>query len=110
MQTPFVVGLFTILTYVKMLHFKELGDDEDDVNSFVLFDIEEKLKSSKYDKNFVREMLGPDLTVSYMQKEGFNNPIIVKSKEGLGLNVPNVTVKDVRGLVKDLTLLEFLLI
>ncbi len=78
-----------------------MGDDDDDVSSSVLFDIEEKLKSSKYEKNFVREMLGSDLTVSYMQKEGFNNPIIVKSKEGLGLNVPVVTVKDIRGFVRN---------
>jgi len=45
-------------------------------------------------------MIGSDLTVGYIQKEGFNNPIRVKSKEGLGLSVPNVTVKDVRGLVR----------
>lgn len=79
---------------------QDIGDDEDDISSFALFDIDEKLKSNKYDKNFVREMIGSDLTVGYIQKEGFNNPIRVKSKEGLGLSVPNVTVKDVRGLVR----------
>lgn len=67
-----------------------------------VFSVEEKIESDKYDlKNFngfYREITGPELTVTYLQKNGLCVPLLVKEKTGLGIRVPseNFTVNDVR--------------
>ena len=45
-----------------------------------------KIKSEKYSKDMVKRLPGHEVTVSHMQKEGFNNPIFVPEKDGLGMN------------------------
>ena len=43
------------------------------------------LKSDKYSKDMVKRLPGHEVTVAHMQKEGFNNPIFVPDKDGLGM-------------------------
>ena len=44
----------------------------------------QKVKSDKYSKDMVKRLSGHEVTVSHMQREGFNNPIFVLEKDGLG--------------------------
>lgn len=77
-----------------------MGDEEFEGRR--VFSVEEKIESDKYDlKNFnglYNEITGPELTVTYFQKNGFNIPLLVKDKTGLGIRVPsqNFEVNDVR--------------
>ena len=43
-----------------------------------------KIKSEKYSKDLVKKLPGHEVTVAHMQREGFNNPIFVQEKDGLG--------------------------
>ena len=43
-----------------------------------------KLKSDKYSKDMVKRLPGHEVTVAHIQREGFNNPIFVPDKDGLG--------------------------
>ena len=43
-----------------------------------------KIKSDKYSNDMVKRLSGHEVTVAHMQREGFNNPIFVPEKEGLG--------------------------
>ena len=67
------------------------------------FSIEEKLSSEKFNisENFVKEMVGADLTVAHFQREGFSNPIMVKEKDGLGLKIPSVGIHEIRAQVSN---------
>ncbi|KAG5680189.1 hypothetical protein PVAND_009714 [Polypedilum vanderplanki] len=74
-----------------------LGDDE--FESGRAFSVAEKLESMKFaQQGMVREIRGSDLTVAFLQQYGFNIPLLVKEKTGLGLQVPssNFTINDVR--------------
>ncbi|KAG6446877.1 hypothetical protein O3G_MSEX004642 [Manduca sexta] len=53
-------------------------------------------------------MNGTEITVSYLQKNGFTTPLLFKEKLGLGLRVPtsNFTVNDVRMCVGSRRLLD----
>ena len=46
----------------------------------------QKLKSDRYSKDMVKRLSGHEVTVAHMQREGFNNPIFVPEKDGLGNN------------------------
>ena len=74
----------------------ELADDH--LEGRVNLDLESKIKSDKYTKDFIKELSGNALSVAHFQREGFNNPIFVSDKEGLGIKIPNkgFTVADVR--------------
>lgn len=76
-----------------------LGDEIDEGRGFM---VEDKIDSEKYDlnnfKGLYREMQGPELTVSHLQKHGLHIPLLFREKAGLGLQVPskNFSVSDVR--------------
>lgn len=78
--------------------FDRSGNTEIAKSKFGLY-FDEKLLSKTYSKDFTREMSGSEMTIAHFQKEGFNNPVLVKDKEGLGLRVPNVGVHDIRAQV-----------
>ena len=59
-----------------------------------------KLKSEKYSKDMVKRLPGHELTVSHLQKEGFNNPIFVPEKDGLGI-IHKQLLKSTRDLERD---------
>ncbi|KAF4518543.1 hypothetical protein B566_EDAN004287 [Ephemera danica] len=74
------------------------GDEEiDGLNAS--FDLEDRLTSPRFEQcSVVKEMVGSELTVAYLQRHGFSTPILFKEKTGLGLCVPSdrFTVNDVR--------------
>jgi len=75
---------------------------EDEIDGKRNYDILDKVNSPKYDDTLVSEMIGEDVTLEYVQKNGFVHPILIKSKEGLGMVVPDsstFTVSDVRACV-----------
>ncbi|CAG4932677.1 unnamed protein product [Colias eurytheme] len=74
-----------------------LGDDEAEGGRG--FSLADKLESARFEHSgAVLDMQGTDLTISYLQKNGFVTPLLFKDKAGLGLRVPtsNFTVNDVR--------------
>ncbi|XP_050677373.1 jmjC domain-containing histone demethylation protein 1 [Leptidea sinapis] len=84
-----------------------LGDDEAEGGRG--FSLADKLESPRFEHSgAVLEMQGADLTISYLQKNGFTTPILFKDKAGLGLRVPtsNFTVNDVRMCVGSRRLLD----
>ena len=49
-------------------------------------------------------MKGSEITLDYFEKNGFNNPLIVDKKDGLGLKVPSrdFSIADVERCVGEL--------
>lgn len=61
-----------------------LGDDEAEGGRG--FSLADKLESPRFEHSgAVLEMHGTDLTISYLQKNGFTTPLLFKEKTGLGL-------------------------
>ncbi|XP_026755018.1 jmjC domain-containing histone demethylation protein 1 isoform X2 [Galleria mellonella] len=84
-----------------------LGDDEAEGGRG--FSLADKLESPRFEHpGSVLEMHGSEITVSYLQKNGFTTPLLFKEKTGLGLRVPtsNFTVNDVRMCVGSRRLLD----
>ncbi|XP_054166951.1 lysine-specific demethylase 2A-like [Oppia nitens] len=88
------------------------GDDEDVVDfDGYAFDVDEKLVSAKFDcldTDIVREMSGDELNVSFIQRNGFEKPIVVKHMKGLGMKMPTDTfnVNDVKQCVGSRRMLD----
>ena len=59
-----------------------------------------KIKSEKYSNDMVKRLSGHEVTVAHMQREGFNNPIFVPEKEGLG-NMITMTYSRLDQVLKD---------
>ncbi|XP_045539000.1 jmjC domain-containing histone demethylation protein 1 isoform X2 [Papilio machaon] len=84
-----------------------LGDDEAEGGRG--FSLADKLESPRFEHTgAIIEMTGSELTISYLQKNGFTTPLLFKEKNGLGLRVPtsNFTVNDVRMCVGSRRLLD----
>ncbi|KAI4897901.1 hypothetical protein NFI96_023114 [Prochilodus magdalenae] len=79
---------------------EDLSDVEDIVN-IRGFDLEDKLQSDRYNNSFVHFMEGKDFTYEYVQREALRTPLVFKSKEGLGIRMPEpeFTVSEIKGLV-----------
>ncbi|KAL8180125.1 UNVERIFIED_CONTAM: Lysine-specific demethylase 2B [Gekko kuhli] len=75
--------------------------DVEEIVSIRGFNLEEKLRSKMYRGDFVRPMEGKDFTFEYVQREALRNPLIFRSKDGLGIKMPDsdFTVRDVKLLV-----------
>jgi len=53
------------------------------------FSLKDVLMSEEYDNDdTVQVLTGEDLTVEYLQREGFNAPIMVKQRDNLELEIP----------------------
>lgn len=60
-----------------------LGDDE--IEGRRSFNLQEKLENPEFaTHNIVKEMHGNELNVAYLQKHGFNTPLLFREKTGLG--------------------------
>ncbi|XP_053617138.1 jmjC domain-containing histone demethylation protein 1 isoform X2 [Plodia interpunctella] len=84
-----------------------LGDDEAEGGRG--FSLADKLESPRFEHSgSILEMHGSEITVAYLQKNGFTTPLLFKEKTGLGLRVPtsNFTVNDVRMCVGSRRLLD----
>uniref|UniRef100_A0A8B9QDV2 [histone H3]-dimethyl-L-lysine(36) demethylase n=1 Tax=Apteryx owenii TaxID=8824 RepID=A0A8B9QDV2_APTOW len=73
----------------------------EEIVSIRSFNLEEKLKSKMYHGDFVHAMDGKDFTFEYVQREALRVPLIFRSKDGLGIKMPDpdFTVRDVKLLV-----------
>ena len=88
-----------------------VGDDSDDerlptapINVFQKLNLFEPLTSSKYvlQNTLVRRLAtGNELRISMLQREGFNRPMCVFDKEGLGIKVPNAASFGINDIVKN---------
>ncbi|XP_054853019.1 lysine-specific demethylase 2B isoform X2 [Eublepharis macularius] len=75
--------------------------DVEEIVSIRSFNLEEKLRSKMYRGDFVRPMEGKDFTFEYVQREALRVPLVFRSKDGLGIKMPDpdFTVRDVKLLV-----------
>ncbi|XP_019362844.1 PREDICTED: lysine-specific demethylase 2B isoform X6 [Gavialis gangeticus] len=75
--------------------------DVEEIVSIRSFNLEEKLRSKMYHGDFVHAMEGKDFTFEYVQREALRIPLIFRSKDGLGIKMPDpdFTVRDVKLLV-----------
>ncbi|XP_049794770.1 jmjC domain-containing histone demethylation protein 1-like [Schistocerca nitens] len=73
-----------------------LGDEE--IEGRRSFRLEDKMETDRFPQCFVKEMQGADFNLAYLQRHGFNTPLLFRDKAGLGLRVPspNFSVNDVR--------------
>ncbi|XP_067033203.1 lysine-specific demethylase 2A-like [Acropora muricata] len=77
-------------------------DTEDIIEGKRTFSVEEKLASPKFaEGDFVKMFTGDEFTLKYIQENGFNSPIVMRSTDGLDIRVPNkdFTVEDVKNFV-----------
>ncbi|XP_063396735.1 lysine-specific demethylase 2A-like isoform X2 [Mytilus trossulus] len=88
--------------------YSEEGIDDDEIEGKRTYSVEEKLKSTKYNKEFVKILKGEDFTVKYLQEHGLETPIVFHEKSGLGLRVPseNFKVSDVKQCVGSRRMLD----
>ncbi|CAF1108320.1 unnamed protein product [Rotaria magnacalcarata] len=91
-----------------------VDDDNDDFFEEVFerpqrWQIADKLNApDKYQGKFVEELTANEFNLSYVQRTGFPNPIVIKQHRGLGLRVPTskFTVHDVRTCVGSQRLID----
>ncbi|XP_066545217.1 lysine (K)-specific demethylase 2Bb isoform X2 [Amia ocellicauda] len=85
----------------RMYDENEDLSDVEEITNIRSFNLEEKLKSASYNTNFVVMMDGKDFTYEYVQKEALRIPLIFKTKDGLGIRMPDpdFNVSEVKGLV-----------
>ncbi|XP_063291047.1 lysine-specific demethylase 2A isoform X1 [Pelobates fuscus] len=78
--------------------YEDDGISDEEIEGKRTFDLEEKLKSNKYNSNFIHFMEGKDFNMRYVQECGLRDPLIFISSEGLGINMPDsdFTVNDVK--------------
>ncbi|XP_071986278.1 lysine-specific demethylase 2A isoform X5 [Engystomops pustulosus] len=78
--------------------YEDDGISDEDIEGKRTFDLEEKLRSPKYNSNFIIYMEGKDFNMRYVQQCGLRDPLIFKSSEGLGIRMPDptFTVNDVK--------------
>ncbi len=77
------------------------SDEDDDHMMRQTFSVHDKLQSPRFPQYFVKEILGNEVTVEYFQRTGFNVPLLVVEKTGLGMTAPGqeFTVTDVKNAV-----------
>ncbi|CAG2053644.1 unnamed protein product [Timema podura] len=52
------------------------------------YHIQDRIKTDCFPQNLVTELKGSDFNLTYIQKHGFEVPVLFRDKEGLGLKVP----------------------
>ncbi|XP_056387088.1 lysine-specific demethylase 2A isoform X3 [Hyla sarda] len=74
------------------------GISDEEIEGKRTFDLEDKLRSPKYNSKFIIYMEGKDFNMRYVQEGGLRDPLIFKSSEGLGIRMPDPTfsVNDVK--------------
>ena len=53
------------------------------------FRLEDKTESDRFPQCFVKEVAGSDFNLAYLQRHGFNTPLLFRDKTGLWLRVPS---------------------
>ncbi|XP_075113879.1 lysine-specific demethylase 2A isoform X2 [Leptodactylus fuscus] len=78
--------------------YEDDGISDEEIEGKRTFDLEEKLRSPKYNSNFILYMEGKDFNMRFVQEGGLRDPLIFQSSEGLGIRMPDPTfsVNDVK--------------
>ncbi|XP_038148506.1 lysine-specific demethylase 2A [Cyprinodon tularosa] len=78
--------------------YQDDGISDDEIEGKRTFDLDEKLQCERFGSNLVKHMEGKDFTYEYIQREGLRDPIIFKTSDGLGLQMPDpdFSVSDVK--------------
>uniref|UniRef100_T1JN42 [histone H3]-dimethyl-L-lysine(36) demethylase n=1 Tax=Strigamia maritima TaxID=126957 RepID=T1JN42_STRMM len=89
-------------------HYTEDAINDEEIEGKRMFSVEEKLTNDKFCNYFVKEMKGDEFNLRYLQEHGFESPVMIREKTGLGLRVPskNFTVNDVRQCVGSRRMLD----
>ncbi|KAK0093438.1 hypothetical protein PV326_013533 [Microctonus aethiopoides] len=108
MATAFVC----VLVRTRKLYTDDFTYGDEEIEGKRTFQLDEKIECERYDlKHFAglfREMTGPELNLSYLQKYGLSIPLLFRDCAGLGIRVPssNFSVNDVRTCVGSKRVLE----
>ncbi|KAM9377561.1 lysine-specific demethylase 2A [Pholidichthys leucotaenia] len=78
--------------------YQDDGISDDEIEGKRMFDLDEKLECGRFGSNLVKYMEGKDFTFEYIQREGLRDPIIFKTANGLGIQMPDpdFSVSDVK--------------
>lgn len=92
----------------KKLYSDDWAYGDEEIEGRRAFSLTDKLDNPRFEHTLVKDMHGSELTLAYIQRYGFNTPLLFKEKLGLGLRVPttNFTINDVRMCVGSRRLLD----
>ncbi|XP_023272562.1 lysine-specific demethylase 2A [Seriola lalandi dorsalis] len=78
--------------------YQDDGISDDEIEGKRMFDLDEKLQCGRFGSDLVKHMEGKDFTFEYIQREGLRDPIIFKTADGLGIQMPDsdFSVSDVK--------------
>ncbi|XP_014847615.1 PREDICTED: lysine-specific demethylase 2A-like isoform X3 [Poecilia mexicana] len=78
--------------------YQDDGISDDEIEGKRTFDLHEKLQCERFGSDLVKHMEGKDFTYEYIQREGLRDPIIFKTTDGLGIQMPDpdFSVSDVK--------------
>ncbi|XP_046904190.1 lysine-specific demethylase 2A [Hypomesus transpacificus] len=78
--------------------YQDDGISDDEIEGKRTFDLDEKLRSDRFNSNLVKHMEGKDFTFEYIQREGLRDPLIFEKSDGLGIEMPDpdFSVSDVK--------------
>ncbi|XP_068181763.1 lysine-specific demethylase 2A isoform X2 [Antennarius striatus] len=78
--------------------YQDDGISDDEIEGKRTFDLDEKLKCSRFTSELIKQMEGQDFTFEYIQREGLREPIVFERRDGLGIEMPDpdFSVSDVK--------------
>uniref|UniRef100_A0A665XG83 [histone H3]-dimethyl-L-lysine(36) demethylase n=1 Tax=Echeneis naucrates TaxID=173247 RepID=A0A665XG83_ECHNA len=78
--------------------YQDDGISDDEIEGKRMFDLDEKLQCDRFGSDLIKHMEGKDFTFEYIQREGLRDPIIFKTADGLGIQMPDpdFSVSDVK--------------
>nr|XP_006819064.1 PREDICTED: LOW QUALITY PROTEIN: lysine-specific demethylase 2A-like [Saccoglossus kowalevskii] len=81
--------------------YDEGQEQDDEIEGKRTFCVEDKLLTDKFGEDFIKFVEGEEVTLKYVQENGFNTPLLIKDKSGLGMRIPGkeFNVNDVRQFV-----------
>lgn len=89
-------------------HYTEDAINDEEIEGKRMFSVEDKLSSERFCTYFVKEVKGEDFNLRHLQEHGFETPVMIREKAGLGMRLPskNFTVNDVRQCVGSRRMLD----
>lgn len=78
--------------------YQDDGISDDEIEGKRMFDLDEKLECGRFGSDLIKHMEGEEFTFEYIQREGLRDPIIFKTTDGLGMQMPDpdFSVSDVK--------------
>ncbi|KAG9468653.1 hypothetical protein GDO78_022253 [Eleutherodactylus coqui] len=84
------LGPYTRTRHTLHRKYEDDGISDEEIEGKRMFDLEEKLRSPKYNSTFIMYMEGRDFNMRYIQQGGLRDPLIFQSSEGLGIRQVHV--------------------